>query len=383
MLAHQKPKFVVMMLGLNDRQHDQGAGPGGTGEAGAARQSGERPLHANSTSRQRSPHPTAAAAPDAAGARQHQRTFEFRSDSWSETYIRRIDDTIAALKSKGVPVFWVGLPPVAAAAMPPPTAVISTISIAAAPTRRASSMSTSGTASSTRTAGSPDGARLRRPDAAAALRRRRVFHPGRRAQARALRRARNRSLADRTPVALAVPADEPKAAARWRATSLLPRRAGKARIQGAAARRPGGAVDPEAADDSGRTSGGGKRASVCGRRCSRRRRSWSRASRCRRRPAAPTISPGRAARGAGRRRPRGRHHRSPMTPMVAERPLAGAAGGSPRRSGRGQAAAAKQAAQQQAAQTDARCDVPDAIPAEHLRRRRTRQLFPFLFGGGR
>ena len=36
--------------------------------------------------------------------------IEFRSDQWAEIYGRRIDATIAALKSKGVPVFWVGLP---------------------------------------------------------------------------------------------------------------------------------------------------------------------------------------------------------------------------------------------------------------------------------
>jgi hypothetical protein len=35
---------------------------------------------------------------------------EFRSDEWEKIYSRRIDDTIAALKSKGVPVIWVGLP---------------------------------------------------------------------------------------------------------------------------------------------------------------------------------------------------------------------------------------------------------------------------------
>ena len=39
-------------------------------------------------------------------------TYEFRSDKWTELYIKRIDDTIAALKAKNVPVFWVGLPPV-------------------------------------------------------------------------------------------------------------------------------------------------------------------------------------------------------------------------------------------------------------------------------
>ena len=36
--------------------------------------------------------------------------IEFRSDRWAQVYARRIDKTVAALKSKGVPVFWVGLP---------------------------------------------------------------------------------------------------------------------------------------------------------------------------------------------------------------------------------------------------------------------------------
>ena len=38
------------------------------------------------------------------------RTYEFRSDEWAAYYSKRIDATIAALKSAGVPVFWVGLP---------------------------------------------------------------------------------------------------------------------------------------------------------------------------------------------------------------------------------------------------------------------------------
>ena len=36
--------------------------------------------------------------------------FEFHTDQWEAAYIKRIDATIAALKSGGVPVFWVGLP---------------------------------------------------------------------------------------------------------------------------------------------------------------------------------------------------------------------------------------------------------------------------------
>jgi hypothetical protein len=35
---------------------------------------------------------------------------EFHSEQWEKIYNKRIDETIAALKSKNVPVFWVGLP---------------------------------------------------------------------------------------------------------------------------------------------------------------------------------------------------------------------------------------------------------------------------------
>ena len=37
-------------------------------------------------------------------------SYEFRTDPWAALYAKRIDDMIAALKSKGVPIVWVGLP---------------------------------------------------------------------------------------------------------------------------------------------------------------------------------------------------------------------------------------------------------------------------------
>ena len=37
--------------------------------------------------------------------------MEFQTEAWQAAYVRRIDATIAALKSANVPVFWVGLPP--------------------------------------------------------------------------------------------------------------------------------------------------------------------------------------------------------------------------------------------------------------------------------
>ena len=36
--------------------------------------------------------------------------WEFRSEKWELAYIKRIDATIAALKSAGIPVIWVSLP---------------------------------------------------------------------------------------------------------------------------------------------------------------------------------------------------------------------------------------------------------------------------------
>ena len=37
--------------------------------------------------------------------------MEFHSEDWQAAYIKRIDATIAAIKSANVPVIWVGLPP--------------------------------------------------------------------------------------------------------------------------------------------------------------------------------------------------------------------------------------------------------------------------------
>jgi hypothetical protein len=37
-------------------------------------------------------------------------TFDFHTDKWAEVYGRRVDEMIAALKLKGVPILWVGVP---------------------------------------------------------------------------------------------------------------------------------------------------------------------------------------------------------------------------------------------------------------------------------
>src|SRR6185437_12706147 len=49
-----------------------------------------------------SPAPTPRPAPSV--------SYEFHTDKWTELYSKRINDMIAALTTRGVPIIWVGLP---------------------------------------------------------------------------------------------------------------------------------------------------------------------------------------------------------------------------------------------------------------------------------
>ena len=112
-LAPEKPSAIVVMLGTNDRlalrdrappaksatptpQGQGGATPATPPAAEAAQPDADQPPAANEA--QRRP-----AAPPGGN-------YEFHTDKWAELYAKRIDEMIAALKSKGVPVLWVGLP---------------------------------------------------------------------------------------------------------------------------------------------------------------------------------------------------------------------------------------------------------------------------------
>jgi hypothetical protein len=115
MIAAQKPKFVVMMIGLNDRKQIKEAAQPVRAKPGASpdpETSDPAARELDTPEPRPAPEPATAAAesPGSRGAK----TFEFRTDDWSEAYSRRIDDTIAALKTSGVPIFWVGLPPLRA-----------------------------------------------------------------------------------------------------------------------------------------------------------------------------------------------------------------------------------------------------------------------------
>ena len=143
-LATEKPEAIVVMLGLNDRismrepvVEKSDAKP--SRQKGCPRQTGGQ-----SCGRQACGRETSDAKPDDAAGKPGEKAvdtelspddaadnsdappatapekstrspngiYEFREERWVELYNRKIEELIAVLKSKGVPVLWVGLPAV-------------------------------------------------------------------------------------------------------------------------------------------------------------------------------------------------------------------------------------------------------------------------------
>jgi uncharacterized protein len=109
MIAAQNPRFVVMMVGINDRKQIREQVSPQRGVKPAPEPAGKA-LIGHDTPAPAGPETPAATAPETT-VPGGNRAVEFRTDAWSEAYIRRIDETIASLKTSKVPVFWVGLPP--------------------------------------------------------------------------------------------------------------------------------------------------------------------------------------------------------------------------------------------------------------------------------
>ena len=135
-LAQEKADYVVMMLGIGDRQEirekdlakeaDTKAKDQQAKDQAAKDPQAKDPQAKDRQPKDRQPKeeaekkdgqkPAKTNDTDENGTSSAQRAkktggpAEFRSDEWEKVYSRRIDDTIAALKSKGVPVIWVGLP---------------------------------------------------------------------------------------------------------------------------------------------------------------------------------------------------------------------------------------------------------------------------------
>ena len=126
LIVAEKPQAIIMMVGLQDRQamreraapaapkpgtpapaeQRQAATPAKPGEPKPAEPKPElRPSQTDEET------PTIA-APESAPRGRAGSLQEFRSERWEELYGRRIDETIAAMKTANVPVIWVGLPAV-------------------------------------------------------------------------------------------------------------------------------------------------------------------------------------------------------------------------------------------------------------------------------
>ncbi len=99
-LAQQPANYVVMMLGVRDRQNIREK------DVENDAQDDKKPddkKDGKDTAKND-------AGKDKPKPKRTNGIIAFRSDEWAKVYSRRIDKTIAALKSRGVPVFWVGLP---------------------------------------------------------------------------------------------------------------------------------------------------------------------------------------------------------------------------------------------------------------------------------
>ena len=112
LLAQEKPNYVVMMLGVSDRQNIRERDLAKEADKTAKEEQDKKNADPNAQTKEQvdDQDQPGIMAPEPQHGKNLNGIIEFRSDKWAEIYAKRIDDTIAALKSKGVPVFWVGLP---------------------------------------------------------------------------------------------------------------------------------------------------------------------------------------------------------------------------------------------------------------------------------
>jgi len=109
-LLNAKPNAIVVMLGLNDRVPLREKAPAQPKRDGEPAQGGNQ--SASQASQDKATAPAEARTPPQA-ATQHpvpSGPYDFHTDQWAALYVKHVDAMIAALKSKGVPVIWVGLP---------------------------------------------------------------------------------------------------------------------------------------------------------------------------------------------------------------------------------------------------------------------------------
>jgi hypothetical protein len=143
-LATEKPDAIVVMLGLNDRTSirepvvekkvdkkddkdkdkkdarakpdakpaDAKPKPDGAAADAAAKPDDKPPVDTELSPDDAADADTPSIAAPEKSARSPNGVYEFREERWVELYTKKIEEMIGILKSKGVPVLWVGLPAV-------------------------------------------------------------------------------------------------------------------------------------------------------------------------------------------------------------------------------------------------------------------------------
>jgi uncharacterized protein len=122
-LATENPDVIVVMLGLDDRtsMHEP-ATEKADGKSAPDKQKVDKKADKDATAKPDGKPVDAELSGDAGAgppvitpeksARSPNGVYEFREQRWVELYTKKIDEMIGVLKSKGVPVLWVGLPAV-------------------------------------------------------------------------------------------------------------------------------------------------------------------------------------------------------------------------------------------------------------------------------
>ena len=136
-LASEKPDAIIVMLGLNDRvamrepvtekksdkKDDKkdarakdakpaDAKPKPEGSTDAAAKPDDKSLDTELSPDDAADNETPQIMTPERSARSPTGFYEFRDERWVELYTKKIEEMISVLKSKGVPVLWVGLPAV-------------------------------------------------------------------------------------------------------------------------------------------------------------------------------------------------------------------------------------------------------------------------------
>jgi hypothetical protein len=128
-LAAEKPDVIVVMLGLNDRgpirEAIEKAGvktpvdkkadkkdPRKTDDKSGAAKADEKLNDPDLSADEQADGETPSILAPERSARSVSGLYDFREDRWVELYVKKIEELTIVLKSKGVPVIWVGLPAV-------------------------------------------------------------------------------------------------------------------------------------------------------------------------------------------------------------------------------------------------------------------------------